>query len=671
MCGRSVVGRDVPKAAIRMDAQGIPPCAAQPLASNDIVLSCLGRLPVNKYLLSLSSVLAVIAQPALAEDAPAAPAAEDSTRADITVTATGLPQPIEKTGQPVSVIGREEIESIQGPDLTRILRRLPGVVTTRTGGLGSLTLLGVRGAPGGQTLVLIDGVRSNDPANANGEFDFAQLAAGTIDRIELLRGPNSVVWGSNAMGGVMNITTRLESGVSGSIEYGGDDRITATAAAGYEGENFEAGIAGSFIDAGGFSAARVGTEDDGYRQYNISGRARYRLTEALSITGNARYSNGKVDLDGFPPPNYTFADADIQEKLEAWSTRVGALYETDALTLNAGFAISDTERVGDDPSFPYSIDGRSERVELLGRVKLPGDFALDFGADHEWTRFSNAPDVGKAEITSAHALIGYYGPRLTLTAGARIDDHSIFGSEWTFGANGSFEFQPGWRLRAAYGEGFKAPTLYQLLSQYGNEALVPERSKGYELGVSYGLRGDPIYASLSGFRRDSTNLIDFFSCFSGTDPLCATRPFGFYFNQEKARAQGFEIEAGARLMEGLQAHVVYSFTDTENRTPGDANEGNEFGRRPKHLLTGSVDWRSDFGLSLGVDLRWAGKAWDNPANTVRLDSYILGDIRASFAVTDQIELFGRVENVWNEKYVIASGYGTQGRAAYIGARFKV
>lgn len=625
---------------------------------------------MTKYLFLLGSVLSV-AQPALAQDTSGMRPADDAGRSDITVTATGLPQAIDRTGQPVTIIGRDEIDAVQGPDIARILRRLPGTVVTRTGGLGNLTLVGVRGSPAGQTLVLVDGVRANDPANANGEFDLAQLAAGTIDSIELLRGPNSVVWGSQAMGGVMNITTRLENGVSASIEYGGDDQVTATAAAGHVGERLEAGITGSFIDNKGFSSAAVGTEKDGYRQYNIAGRARYRLTDALSLTGNARYSEGKVELDGFPPPNFTFADADITEDLRSWSGRVGALYQTEALTLNAGFAVSDTERDGDDPDFPYSIDGRSERIELLGRVALPGGFALDFGADHEWTRFSNAPDAGKAEISSVHALIGYYGERLTLTAGARYDDHSEFGSEWTFGANGAFEFAPNWRLRAAYGEGFKAPTLYQLLSQYGNAALVPERSKAYELGVSYGFRGDPLYFALSGFRRDASDLIDFFSCFSGSDPLCATRPFGFYFNQQKGRAQGFEVEAGARLMEGLQAGIVYSFTDTKNRTPGDANDGNAFGRRPRHTLTGSLDWESAFGLSLGVDLRWVGKAWDNPANTTRLGSYALGDIRASLAVTDQIELFGRVENVWNEKYVIASGYGTQGRAAYIGARFRM
>lgn len=640
----------------------------QPLATNDVSFMVGGFM--YKYLFLIGSAICA-AQPAWARDYPGDTLPDDAGRSGIIVTATGLPQAIDRTGQPVTLIGRQEIESIQGADISRILQRLPGAVVTRNGGFGGLTLLGVRGAPAGQTLVLVDGARLNDPANANGEFDLSQLAAGTIESIELLRGPNSVVWGSQAMGGVMNITTRLEDGLSGSIEYGGDDQVTATAAAGYVGDRLEAGLSGSFVDRQGYSAAAAGTEDDGYRQYNLAGRARYRLTDALALTASARYVEGKVDLDGFPPPDFTFADTDGTEDLRVWSGRAGAFYQAGALTLNAAFALADTERDGDDPSFPYSIDGRSERAELFGRVELGRGLALDFGADHEWTRFANAPDRGKAEIGSAHAQLGYYGQALTLAAGLRYDDHSDFGDAWTFGANGAYEFAANWRIRAAYGEGFKAPTLYQLLSQYGNPGLEPERSKAYEAGLAYGRRGDPLYFAISAYRRDSTHLIDFFSCFSASDPLCATRPFGFYFNQEKARAQGFELEGGVELARGLHAGLVYSFADTENRTPGDPNEGNEFGRRPRHTATGSIDWESDFGLALGFDLRVVGKAWDNASNLARLESYALGDIRASFAVSEHVELFGRVENLWDEDYVTASGYNTQGRAAYVGARLRM
>ena len=616
---------------------------------------------MRKHLLLIGSCLA-LAQPAMAEDT------------EIVVTATGLPQPSDQTAQPITVINRQEIERVQGADVTRIITRLPGTTFTRTGPLGSLTLLGVRGAPAGQTLVLVDGVRTNDPANANGEFDLAQLAAGTIESIELLRGPNSVVWGSQAMGGVMNIATRIENGVSGSIEYGGDERVTATAAAGLKGEKLEAGISGSFIDAQGYSAAASGSEKDGYRQYNIAGRARYRVTESLSLTADARYSRGKVEQDGYPAPNYTFADTAATEKLKSWSGRIGALYETGSLTLNAGYSVTDTKREGNDPDDPwagYMLDGHAERAELFGRVALPGDFALNFGGDYEWSRFSNAPDKGKAENGSVHALLGYYGDRLIATAGLRYDDHSDFGGEWTFGANAAYEVAPGLRLRAAYGEGFKAPTLYQLLSQYGNPDLRPERSKGYELGVSYGERGDPIYIALTGYRRDAENLIDFFSCWSGSAPLCATHPSGgFYYNVGKGRAQGLEMEVGLQFTPTLSTNIAYSYTDTENRTPGDANRGNAFARRPAHMITGSLDWDTPLGLALGFDIRVVGDAWDNAANTTELDSYVLGDLRASYRVNEMIELFGRVENIWDQDYTIAGGYGTQGRAAYIGVRLR-
>lgn len=610
-----------------------------------------------KYLFLVGSCL-VLAHPAMAEDK------------EIVVTATGLPQSSDQTAQPITVINREEIERVQGGDITRVLTRLPGTTFTRTGPTGSLTVLGVRGAPAGQTLVLIDGVRVNDAATANGEFDLAQLANGTIESIELLRGPNSVVWGSQAMGGVMNITTRIENGVSGSIEYGGDERVTATAAAGIVNDRLEAAISGSFMDAEGYSAAASGTEKDGYRQYNLAGRARYHVTEALSLTANARYSRGKVQLDGFPPPTYTFADADVTEKLEAWSGRIGALYDIGSLQLNAGYSIVDTRRDGDDPSFPYRIDGRSERVELFGRVALPARFALNFGGDYEWSRFSNAPDKGQAKNGSVHALLGYYGDRLIATAGLRYDEHSDFGGEWTFGANASYLISPGLRVRAAYGEGFKAPTLYQLLSQYGNPDVQPERSKTYEIGVSYGDRGDTIYLAATAYRRDATNLIDFFSCWTGTAPLCATRPSGFYYNVGRGRAQGFELEAGLRFTPNLSTNIVYSYADTENRTPGDINRGNAFARRPEHMITGSIDWTSPFGLALGFDLRVVGDTWDNASNTTLLDSYALGDIRASYRINNTIEVFGRVENVWNQDYTIAGGYGTQGRAAYIGVRLR-
>ena len=172
------------------------------------------------------------------------------------------------------------------------------------------------------------------------------------------------------------------------------------------------------------------------------------------------------------------------------------------------------------------------------------------------------------------------------------------------------------------------------------------------------------------YRRDASNLIDFFSCWTGSAPLCATRPSGFYYNVGKGRAQGLELEVGLQWTPTLTGNVVYSYTDSKNRTPGDANRGNDFARRPAHMITGSLDWETPIGLALGFDLRVVGDAFDDAANTRRLDSYALGDLRASYRVNDMIEVFGRVENIWNQDYTIAGGYGTQGRAGFIGVRLR-
>ena len=177
---------------------------------------------------------------------------------------------------------------------------------------------------------------------------------------------------------------------------------------------------------------------------------------------------------------------------------------------------------------------------------------MDAGADYEWTRFSDGNLVANAEIGSAHGLLTFqslddgYG-EVIASAGARIDDHSQFGSEVSIGASGLWEFADGWRARASYGEGFKAPTLFQLLSNFGNTTLQPARSKAYDVGVIFA--GARVQAAISAYRRNTDNLIDFVSCFGSTDPICVNRPFGTYDNVGRARAQGFEVELAAQPSE--------------------------------------------------------------------------------------------------------------------------
>lgn len=629
-----------------------------------------GVRSVKKYLLSVSAF--AFAVPAVAQSADDIVIA-DQIRADaITVIATGSETLVSRLGQPVTVVTAQEIQSIQGPDITRVLERIPGLTLTRNGGPGSFTGVRLRGSDAEQVLVLVDGVRVEDVSAPSGGFDFGTLTPGGIERIDVLRGSNSVVWGSAAIGGVIAVQSRDLNGVEASAEYGANESWTADAAAGLASNRAALTLNGGYTRTDGISAAAIGTEPDGFRQWRIGGRGRFNLTDRLAVVAVARYADSRTDIDGFAPPTYSFGDTPEYQDTRQASGRVGLRYVSDALTLNTGFAISDTKRDYFDPTFgtdpSYGYEGRSERADLTGRLRLPADFTLDFGADSEWTRFSSTFDAeAKANLTSGHALLGWSTDRASLSAGVRVDDHSRFGTAWTFGANGSFEVVQDLRLRASYGEGFRAPTLYNLLSDFGNAALLPERSKSYDAGLEWGTRNAPLHAAVTAFRRDSRNLIVFVSCASLN--ACATRPFGLYDNVGNARAQGIEAELGARPTETLRVQAAYTYLETENRTVGTTNFGRDLPRRPSHALTLSSDWTTPLaGLTLGADLRLVGDSFDNASNATRLDGYALTTVRASFPITEQVELYGRVENLFDQAYQTVATYGTWGRSAYIGLR---
>lgn len=631
--------------------------------------------PVKKYLLSVSAPVffGAFAVPAFAQGADDVVVADYKVDpASITVIATGSQTNLDKVGQPVTIITAAEIQSIQGPDITRVLERVPGLTITRNGGPGSFTGVRLRGSDAEQVLVLVDGVRLEDVSAPSGGFDFGTLTPGGVERIDVLRGSNSIVWGSAAIGGVIAVQSRDLNGIEASAELGANDSYLADASAGLASDFGALTLNGGYSRSDGVSAAAVGTEPDGFRQWRVGGRGRINLTQDLAIVATARYADTRTDIDGYPAPNYTFADTPEYQTTRQASGRVGLRYTGENLTLNTGFALSDTKRDYFDPTFgtdpSYGYKGRSERVDLTGRLNLPADFTLDFGGDSEWTRFSGTFDAEhKARLTSGHALLGWSTGRASLAAGVRVDDHSRFGTAWTFGANGSFELVENLRLRASYGEGFKAPTLYQLLSDYGNAALNPERSKSYDAGLEWGAPYGKIHAAVTVFRRDSRNLITFVSCASLN--ACATRPFGLYDNVGLARAQGVEAELGARPTDTLHLQAAYTYLETENRTPGNANRGKDLARRPAHALTLSSDWTTPLaGLTLGADLRLVGDSFDNASNTRRLDGYTLTTVRASFPLTEKVELYGRVENLFDETYQTVADYGTWGRSAYIGIR---
>ncbi|WP_213981404.1 TonB-dependent receptor [Sphingomonas sp. dw_22] len=592
--------------------------------------------------------------------------ADERVDRDIVVVASGVPQPLDEVSRSVTVFQRAEIEQRQTMVLSDLLATVPGVTVSRNGGLGTLTSVRIRGAEAEQTLVLIDGVRVNDPSSPGGGFDFANLLAGSAERVEVLRGPNSVVWGSQAIGGVVNVVTRDGSqGLSfrGNAEGGSFGTFSGTAGVSAGNDRLSGALTAGYTTTDGISAAASGTEPDGYRQFGATGQLSVRIVDNVSLDLRGYYADSKADLDGFPAPDYILAD-------DAEYAKAQELYGYAGLKADLfggrfhnrlAFTIADINRDNYDPAFgaepSFFGRGRSERYEYQGDAELAQGYRAVFGAEHENSRYFDGSLRESTGITSFYGeLIANPVSWASLNAGIRHDDHRDFGGHTSFGASAAIEPIAGTRLHASYGEGFKAPTLYQLFSFYGYDKLRPETAKSYELGAEQRILPG-VTAKATWFHRDTDNQIDF--------DLGTSK----YLNVARARAEGVELELVATPVTGLSLRGAYTHADAENRSPG-ANFGNDLARRPQDAGSISADYRFGFGLSLGGTVLVVGDSFDDAGNFTRLEGYTLAGIRAAYPVTDRIEVYGRVENLFDEKYQTVSGYGTMGRAAYGGMRLK-
>lgn len=624
--------------------------------------------------------LACLARPALAQPSPPE---------TITVTATGTPLPIGETGQAISIIDGAELAQWQTPDIAAALTRLPSVSFERNGGLGATTSIFVRGANSEQLLVLIDGVRAQDQAAPAGGYDFGGLLSGAlgggIGRIELLRGANSVAWGSDAIGGVLAITSREVNGAETSLDYGTYRTWNAEAIAGVQRGGYGMTLAGGYLTTDGIPTGVGDTLPNAFGQWHINGKAHLDLAEGLQLTAAGRYAASKVGVDSYgPAPAYALGHYGDWQTSKQGSGRVGLAYASGVVALNAGVAEADTRRAYIDPPSgtlaPYEqTDGRSVREDLTGHVALPNHVSLDFGADHERTSFGQvyfgAPESAHADLASGHALLGFHNRRLDLTGGARVDHHRAFGTHWTFGANGALRLAGDVRLKASYGEGFKAPALFQLYDPtYGTAILRPETSRSYDVGLEKGDRNGRWHAAATWFERTTGNLIDFVSCpfappYTGQ---CVSQPAGYYDNIGRAHAEGIELEGDARPIAALQLRGQYSWVRSIDETPGDGTTGKDLARRPRSLLTASVDW-AEQRVSLGGDVRIVGRSFEYSfaGAPARLAPYALVSLRGGITLGRHLEAYGRIENLGDERYQTALGYNSYGRTATIGVRAKL
>lgn len=616
--------------------------------------------------------------------------AEDSLDT-IVVTATRTPVTVADLGQSITVLDAQTIETRQTVAVSDLLATTPGIAVARNGGLGTQTGVFIRGAESDQTVVLIDGVKLNDPASPGGGFNFANLLAGNIRRIEIIRGAQSVLWGSQAIGGVVNILTAPPTEdlqANARLEYGYRDTWQATGNVSKTIGPVAASVGAGYLASDGISAfdeTRGGREQDSYDNVGANAQVRVTLSQAISLDLRGWFSRGDTGIDGFPPPDFRFADTAERSRSREFVGYAGlnaALFDG-RLNNRLAFGYTNIRRRNTDPTLDVTTTfdalGRNTRLEYQGTYAIADGWELTAGAEREVQRLRTASpstfDPAPAPLTRTQRLTSGYANLFAKpfagfsgTLGIRQDQHSSFGGATSVAASGVYSPNKGRsRLRANYSEGFKAPTPFQLGSEFGNPNLAPEDSKGWEVGGDQQLWGEALSLGATYFRRTTRNQIDFNFC-PTANALCDDGRFGFYDNVARTRSSGVELLLSARPVEGLSIDASYTHLNPRNKAADSPNAGNVLVRRPQETFSLSADYRHRSGLAGGVTVTTASDRFIDAANTQRLDGYTTLDLRASYEFYQGLELYGRFDNVLDAQYETVDQFGTFGRAGFIGLR---
>jgi vitamin B12 transporter len=618
---------------------------------------------------------------------------------DLVVTATRLATPRGELASSVTVITAEDIQRRQFRSVPQALRSVPGLHVVQTGGPGQQTSVFMRGANSNHTLVLIDGVEVSDPSSPAGAVDFSNLWLDNIERIEIVRGPQSTLYGSDAIGGVIQITTRRGEGKlhgAGKLEGGSDNTVNqqASAAGSTDRVNYSFGVTHTDTDGDSVTPARlrngVSAEDDNYENWTTSARLGMAVSDTLEVTVFGRYIDSETDLDpelemfGFGTTEDRDARLEQTEYLlrgEATAQLLDGLWEA---TFSTSYTDYDRKNRNDRQSptetlTRTSFDGDKLKFELKNDFYPVDAHILTLGLETEKENmdsggFSDFGGFFIGEETNADARNKAvytqdqfsYGERIFGTIGMRYDDYDGFGSEVTYRVAPVYVHrQTNTRLKASVGTGFKAPTLFQtdgftpnnFGSFYrGNPDLDPEESFGWEVGMEQMLWGERLNFGVTWFKSDIDNLMQvvFDPSFNST-----------YENIDNADIQGAETFIQLRPLESLSVRLDYTYTDAE-----DNDTGEPLLRRPKHKLDLDVEFQPVSRVSINLAVNYVSDYKDISRETsgiIKGDDYAVLDIAADYLLNKQWRLFGRVENATDEHYEPADGFQASDRGLFAGA----
>ena len=621
------------------------------------------------------------AQPAAAQsvagNTPTAPAGGDPVAPlpEIVVSASRVPLEARAVGSSVTVITADRIERRQVRVVSDLLREVPGVAVHRSGTVGTLTAVRIRGAEHGHTLVIIDGVKVNDPSSSGAIFNFADLLAADIERIEILRGPQSGVYGSDAIGGVINIVTQKGHGpavANLAVEGGsfGTGNVSTGVRGGGDGYHFSLG-ATAFTTSGISIAA--GSEKDGYRNQTYNAKLGVEPFPDLEMELSGRYVKSNVETDNVPTDNSDETDLDHV----MGGTRFNYSLFDGSWKHAAGAAMHRKRRAVKNRWGTSRFDGRKSRIDyetsLFFETWAVAEAAhtVTLGAE----RGKDAQTSGGNSSDFTHR--GYAGEyqiglqdRLFLSGGLRRDDNERFTDTTTFRLTAAYVLDDrGTRFHGSYGTGIKNPTLSQIFQQFGrvgpNPDVEPEESRGWDVGVELNLLAGRLSLDATYFNNRLTDLIHWYDAGTPYDRQNPeTGDDDYYTNLDGVSwIRGLELTAQANPAEALHLSVQYTYTDTEDP------DGEPLPRRPRHVASINLGYELLDGkatLDLGID--YHGKQLNRKANPVMLDGFYLVNLAAAYRVTRRVELFGRIDNLLDEDYEEVPGYRTTGIRVFAGIR---
>ncbi len=622
---------------------------------------------------------------------------QDSTKiyhlSEVVVTATKTSTPLIQLANSTTIIDSNDIKQRNKISLIDLLNEVPGLSITQSGGSGKLSYVSLRGGNSNHTLVLIDGIEINTPSDPSNAYDFANILTDDIERIEILRGPQSILYGSDAVTGVINILTKKGNSKptlhlnaeGGSLNsYRGNSSMLGS----YNSFNYKFNY--SRYQTDGISVANEkdgNAEKDKYRENFYSTRLGYNFSKDFSLDFLLNFTNTNSDLDqtggqGGDDPNYTSKSEELLSRIKADLQLFNGFW-------NQSFSFSFLRNLrkykdGIDILHPTTssnalYDGNRLKTEWQNILSLSKDNIIFLGIEYEEERakssyfsesqfgpYSSVFDKQKSSIYGIYLQDQIkFGNKLFASIGVRYDHNEKFGSQFSYRVAPAFFInQTNTKIKATIGNAFKAPSLYYLFDPtYGNPNLNPEKNIGWDFGFEQYIYNDLLIIGLTYFSNDFKDLMTFDDNFKVA-------------NISKAESNGIETEISSKIFNKININLNYTFTETKNKSDNPTDKGKPLLRRPKHKIGFNTNYSLNGNINFNLELVYYSKRYDIdfstfPSQRVILQDYTLVNLSAIYELTNFISLSGRVENLFDKDYEEVLGYGIKGRIAYLGFKLKI